>query len=124
MQNGLEHLINYRMWETWEPIVNELRMIDRKRDIAGSVDTILQHKKTGMLCLADYKTQEKYSKKNHSLQIGGYVSLFYQNYPNLSLFSCRIIYITPNGIKTQKEYNPNECMYDYEQARKLYFKSN
>ena len=70
----------------------------------------------------DYKTQEKYSKKNHSLQIGGYVSLFYQNYPNLSLFSCRIIYITPDGIKTQ-EYNPNECMYDYEQDRKLYFKN-
>ena len=59
----VKHLINYRMWETWKPVINELRMIDRKRDIAGSVDTILQHKKTGMLCLADYKTQEKYSKK-------------------------------------------------------------
>ena len=120
-KDWVKHLINYRMWETWKPLVNELRMIDRKRDIAGSVDTILQHKNTGMLCLADYKTQEKYSKKNHSLQIGGYVSLFCQNYPNLSLFSCRIIYITPDGIKTQ-EYNPNECMYDYEAARSKYFK--
>ena len=116
----VEHLINYRMWETWKPLVNELRMIDRKRDIAGSCDVVLQHKETGMLCLADYKTQEKYSKKNHSLQMGGYVSLLYQNYPSITLFSCRVIYITPDGIKTQ-EYNPNECMYDYEQARKLYF---
>ena len=119
----VEHLINYRMWETWKPLVNELRMIDRKRDIAGSCDVVLQHKETGMLCLADYKTQEKYSKKNHSLQMGGYVSLLYQNYPSITLFSCRVIYITPDGIKTQ-EYNPNECMYDYEQARKLYFKKS
>jgi hypothetical protein len=111
------------MWETWKPLVNELRMIDRKRDIAGSCDVVLQHKETGMLCLADYKTQEKYQKKNHRLQMGGYVSLLYQNFPSITLFSCRIIYITPDGIKTQ-EYNPKECMFDYEAARKLYFKNN
>ena len=35
-------------------------------------------------------------------------------------FTCRIIYITPDGIKTQ-EYSPAECMYDYEEARGLYF---
>ena len=119
----VEHLINYRMWETWKPVVNELRMIDRKRDIAGSCDVILQHKVTGMLCLADYKTQNSYQKKNYSLQMGGYVSLLYQNFPNINLFSCRIIYITPDGIKTQ-EYSPEECMFDYEAARKLYFKNN
>ena len=46
----VEHLIDYRMWKTWKPLVNELRMIDRKRDIAGSCDVVLQHKETGMLC--------------------------------------------------------------------------
>ena len=117
----IEHLINYRMWDTWDCVANELRMVDRKRDIAGSLDAVLQHKDTGMLCLADFKTQVKYRKKNHRLQIGGYVSLLYQNYPSINLFSCRVIYITPDGIKTQ-EYNPAECMYDYEEARNLYFK--
>ena len=116
----VKHLINYRMWNTWECVVNELRMIDRKRDIAGSCDVILQHKDTGVLCLADFKTQAVYKKKNHSLQMGGYVSLLNQNYPDITLFTCRIIYITPDGIKTQ-EYNPAECMYDYEEARGLYF---
>ena len=116
----IEHLINYRMWETWECVVNELRMVDRKRDIAGSCDVILQHKDTGMLCLADFKTQEVFKKKNHRLQMGGYVSLLYQNYPTVDLWSCRVIYITPDGIKTQ-DYNPQECMYDYEEARTLYF---
>ena len=95
-------------------------MVDRKRDIAGSCDVILQHKDTGMLCLADFKTQEIYKKKNHSLQMGGYVSLLYQNYPTVDLWSCRVIYITPDGIKTQ-DYNPQECMYDYEEARSIYF---
>ena len=33
--------------------------------------------------------------------MGGYVSLLYQNYPGVDLWSCRVIYITPNGIKTQ-----------------------
>ena len=116
----VEHLFNYRMWNTWECVVNELRMIDRKRDIAGSCDVILQHKDTGVLCLADFKTQEVYKKKNHRLQMGGYVSLLNQNYPQIQLWSCRVIYITPNGIKTQ-DYNPLECMYDYEEARGLYF---
>ena len=116
----VEHLINYRMWNTWEPVVNELRMIDRKRDIAGSCDVILQHKNTGALCLADYKTQAVFKKKNLSLQMGGFVSLLNQNYPDITLFTCRIIYITPDGIKTQ-EYSPAECMYDYEEARGLYF---
>jgi ATP-dependent exoDNAse (exonuclease V) beta subunit len=116
----VEHLINYRMWNTWECVANELRMVDRKRDIAGSCDVILQHKDTGVLCLADFKTQEVYKKKNHRLQMGGYVSLLNQNYPQIQLWSCRVIYITPNGIKTQ-DYNPLECMYDYEEARGLYF---
>ena len=108
------------MWETWDCVANELRMVDRKRDIAGSCDVILQHKDTGVLCLADFKTQEVYKKKNHRLQMGGYVSLLNQNYPQIELWSCRVIYITPDGIKTQ-DYNPQECMYDYEEARSLYF---
>ena len=116
----VEHLINYHMWDTWECVANELRMIDRKRDIAGSCDVILQHKKTGSLCLADFKTQVKYRKKNHRLQIGGYVSLLNQNYPSITLSTCRVIYITPDGIKTQ-EYNPAECMFDYEAIRSIYF---
>ena len=33
------------------------------------------------------------------------------------------IYITPDGIKTQ-EYNPSECMFDYEQTRSLYFEKS
>ena len=36
-----------------------VKIVDRKRDIAGSCDVILQHKDTGMLCLADFKTQEE-----------------------------------------------------------------
>jgi len=119
----IEHLINYRMWNTWECVANELRMVDRKRDIAGSLDAVLQHKETGALCLADFKTQVKYRKKNHRLQIGGYVSLLNQNYPSITLSTCRVIYITLDGIKTQ-EYNPAECMFDYEAARNLYFKKS
>ena len=115
----VENLINYRMWDTWECVANELRMVDRKRDIAGSLDAVLQHKETGALCLADFKTQVKYKKKNHRLQIGGYVSLLNQNYSSITLSTCRVIYITPDGIKTQ-EYNPAECMFDYEQARSFY----
>ena len=85
----VEHLINYRMWDTWDCVANELRMVDRKRDIAGSLDAVLQHKETGVLCLADFKTQFKYKKKNHRLQIGGYVSLLNQNYPSITLFTCK-----------------------------------
>ena len=72
------------MWDTWDCVANELRMVDRKRDIAGSLDAVLQHKDTGVLCLADFKTQVKYRKKNHRLQIGGYVSLLNQNYPSIN----------------------------------------
>ena len=117
----IEHFISYQMWDTWDCVANELRMVDRKRDIAGSLDAVLQHKDTGLLCLADFKTQQKFKKKNHRLQIGGYVSLMKINYPTVNLFTCRVIYITPEGIKTQ-EYSPNECMYDYEAARSIYFK--
>ena len=118
----IDNLINYRMWHTWNIVASELRMIDRVHDIAGTLDVVLQHKDTGLLCLADFKTQDKYKKKNHRLQIGGYVSLLNQNFNDIDLFTCRVIYITPNEIRTE-EYSPKECMYDYEVCRTEYLKS-
>ena len=118
-KNWVEHLINYEMFNTWNPIANELRMIDRKRDIAGTCDVILENK-NGKLVLADFKTMTKYEKKNHKCQIGGYLSLLQINYPTITIDRCRVIYITPEGIRTD-DYMPMECIEDYEAVRSIYF---
>ena len=118
-KNWVKHLINYEMFNTWNPIANELRMIDRKRDIAGTCDVILENK-NGKLVLADFKTMTKYEKKNHKCQIGGYLSLLQINYPTITIDRCRVIYITPEGIRTD-DYMPMECIEDYEAVRSIYF---
>ena len=59
----VEHLINYRMWDTWDCVANELRMVDRKRDIAGSCDVVCSIKKLVCFVLLTIKHKKNTAKR-------------------------------------------------------------
>ena len=119
----VEKLINYPMWGRFRVIATELRMVDRIHDIAGTLDCLLENRKTKEIWLVDLKTRnEKFSKGNYRKQLGGYLSLLYTAYPFIHVDKCRVIYATPKEVVTT-DYDPMECLELYEQARSAYFAS-
>ena len=102
-------------------MASEFPVIDRRYNIAGTLDLLLKNKETGRIALCDYKTKNpEFSKPNHRAQLGGYLSLLWQQYPQLDIDTCRIYWVTPKETTTN-EYGPKDCLSSYEAARSLYF---
>ncbi len=120
-QDWIDSFLAYKNIEKWEAIAIEHRMVDRRYDIAGTCDLVLRHKESGRTALCDYKTKnEKFSKANYRSQLGGYMSLLWQQVPQLEIDTCRIYWVTPKETTTD-EYDPLECLQLYERARSIYF---
>ena len=121
----VEPLINHKIWETWTPIANELRMVDARYGIAGSCDVILQHNKTGKQVLADFKTQSSKDSKPYNIkpQLGGYLSLIDQCYgTQLYIEDCFGIWSRPGDVEITV-YKASDCKLAYEAARTLYLRN-
>jgi len=102
-------------------MASEFPVIDRRYNIAGTLDLLLKNKETGRIALCDYKTKnEKFSKPNHRPQLGGYLSLLWQQYPQLDIDTCRIYWVSPKETSTN-DYSPTDCLTSYEAARSVYF---
>ena len=125
-QDWIDTFINYKNLKDWEPMAVEYALIDRRYNIAGTLDLLLKNKETGRIALCDYKTQKdpgekgKIRKVNHRPQLGGYLSLLWQRYPQIPVHTCRIYYVTSKQVVSD-EYDPTDCMTSYEAARSLYF---
>tara|TARA_R100000458_G_scaffold56241_1_gene60945 strand:- start:729 stop:1247 length:519 start_codon:yes stop_codon:yes gene_type:complete len=120
-QPWIDSFLSQKNLNTWGAIASELRLVDRFYDIAGSIDLILKNYKTGRVALCDYKTKkENFSKSNHRVQMGGYLSLLHSNYPAFHVDTVRIFWVT-NKRTTSSEYDVLECVRQYEQARNDFF---
>ena len=120
-QDWIDSFLSYPNLKNWEPMAVEFPVIDRRFNIAGTLDLLLKHKENGRIALCDYKTKnEKFSKANHRPQLGGYLSLLWQQYPQLDIDSCRIYWVSPKETTTN-EYSPIDCLESYEAARSFYF---
>jgi len=126
-QEWIDSFIRYPNLSAWEPLAVELRMIDRRYNVAGTLDLVLRHKENGRLVLCDYKTKnepaegKKLNKPNHRAQLGGYLSLLWQRFPELDITSCRIYWVTPSQTFSN-DYSAVDCLTSYESARQTYFK--
>jgi ATP-dependent exoDNAse (exonuclease V) beta subunit len=120
-QDWVDSFLNYRNLSKWRAVCSEFRMIDRSHDIAGTLDLILKHVDTGRVVLCDYKTKNPgFSKSNHRVQMGGYLSLLQHTNPAFHVDSVRIYWVT-NEETTTTEYDVLDCLKQYEQARSSFF---
>ena len=119
-QPWLDSFLNYPNLKGWDCVASEYRLCDRRYDIAGTLDLLLQY--GDVLALCDIKTKNPGFNKNHmevKTQLGGYVSLLYRNWPSLDIKTCRVYWVT-NEACTSDEYSTIDCLDLYERARQLY----
>ena len=112
------NFINAKFWDEFEVVVSEFMLIDRKHDIAGTLDLILRNKKTGALVLADIKTGHANKAK---IQLGGYLYMLKIAYPLLNIDYCQIIFAYKDEC-TRKRYEAIDCLSEYEAEKTMYFK--
>ena len=118
----LKSFLEYPNFDGIECIVSEFLMVDRRYDIAGTLDFLLKNRNTNELYLCDIKTKNPgyvKQKAKTMTQLGGYLSLLYCNKPEVEIKQCRIYYVT-NKETRQEIYDPISCLELFEVARKKY----
>ena len=119
----VNHLVNFWLWEEWEAIGVEYRMIDRHRNIAGTADMILRNREDHRrIAVADLKTcKTKINRRDISAQLGGYINLLNLSHFELDVTDAFGIWACPT--KTDVEaYDPIDCVTTYEGIRDGFLK--
>ena len=117
-KNYVENFINADFWNTWDVVVSEFMLIDRIWAIAGTLDLILQNKKTGELVLADIKTGK--TAPNVKMQLGGYTFMIQETYKDIKIDFCQVIFVHENEL-IRKRYETFDCWSEYSACRSLYY---
>lgn len=114
----VQHFINADFWKNWDVVVSEFMLIDRRWAIAGTLDLILENKTTGQHVLADIKTGR--NPLNVKMQLGGYAFMLRENYNDLKIDFCQVIFAHEDGC-TRKRYETNDCWTEYNACKSLYY---
>nr|BAR30895.1 DNA replication factor Dna2-like nuclease [uncultured Mediterranean phage uvMED] len=103
-------LTTYDFWDDWEAIATEYKLLDLKNGIAGTADAIVRNKKDhNKIALVDLKTKkDKISFGHHEMQLGGYLNLIRETFPQLKINDAYIIYVGKSLVDRQ-HYNKSEC---------------
>ena len=67
-------LLEYPLWETFEPIALEYSVCDLRRGIGGSLDVLGWDHLLDVMVLLDLKTLGRSSRTSTHAQLGGYLS--------------------------------------------------
>ena len=116
-------LTAHPIWNTWEPVAVEGRLVDPRHSIAGSFDAVLRHKDNGNLVIADLKTQSSEHSKPRDIspQLGGYLNLIDINYPEVAGRINRGIAIWARpGSTAITTFEAADCIDNYLAARSLF----
>ena len=114
----VKNFIKADLWNTWDVVVSEFMLIDRIWAIAGTLDLILQNKKTGELVLADIKTGK--TAPNVKMQLGGYTFMLQETYKDIKIDFCQVIFVHENEL-IRKRYETFDCWSEYSACRSLYY---
>lgn len=118
----IEPLVSHRMWDRWEPAAVEMRLVDPRHSIAGSLDCILRNKDDGRHVLADLKTLGSSHAKTRDIspQLGGYLNLADQCAPHFpDITRCIGIWARPGAVELTT-YETQDCITNYLAARSLF----
>ena len=114
----VKNFIKADLWNTWDVVVSEFMLIDRIWAIAGTLDLVLQNKKTGELVLADIKTGK--TAPNVKMQLGGYTFMLQETYKDIKIDFCQVIFVHENEL-IRKRYETFDCWSEYSACRSLYY---
>ena len=117
----VDPLVKHSMWQTWEAIAVEHRLVDDRYSIAGSFDALLRHKEDGRLVLADLKTQASHHSKPRDIssQLGGYLNLLDQCHPGLEIDRGIGVWSRP-GSASITTFKGQQCIESYLAARDVF----
>ena len=133
-EDWVSKLIEYHYWSKVTPIAVELELCDRQHWIAGKLDALVVHKQSKKIVLVDLKTRKakkddktgkvtfsKESSRKLQKQFGGYMDLLYQNYKDLYIDECMVMYSHQYGVDTDTFKDVEEYRGEYQAARQIYF---
>jgi hypothetical protein len=112
----IKPLIEYPLWESFEPIATEYRLCDPRRSIGGSLDLLGWCHVTDSMMLIDLKTQSR-SGRPYSTdpQMGGYLSCLIDRL-GLVVDGCATLWCKPGETHLGGDQPPTQCLAAWEDS--------
>ena len=115
----IEPLRNCWLWKDCKVLASELRLVDPKRNMGGSVDFIIKTGKTGAVTIGDLKTVSSIEAMNRrkpaDAQLGCYVRMFNISYPHIFIEKAVTVVAAPGQTKVIPS-NVDSCSHAWEKA--------
>ena len=109
-------LLEYPLWESFEPIALEYRVCDLRRNIGGSLDVLGYDHATETMCLLDLKTLGDNSKPySTDAQLGGYLSMLIDHH-KLVVDECLTMWASRGEAHLGGRQTPEQCLLAWEEA--------
>ncbi len=116
----IDPLLAYPLWDRYQPLAVEHRLVDKDGYYAGSFDCLLRGEgkdgKTKTI-LCDLKTLSRANSPTRSVatQLGAYLYLMTQWHPDILVDSCMGIFSKPGAVELVV-HDPQECLDSWMQA--------
>jgi len=109
-------LLEYPLWEYFEPVALEYRVCDLRRNIGGSLDVLGYDHRANSMVLLDLKTLGK-GRKPYSTdaQLGGYLSMLIDHH-KLVVDECLTVWASPDEAHLGDLQPPDRCLMAWEDA--------
>jgi hypothetical protein len=109
-------LLEYPLWETFEPIALEYSVCDLRRNIGGSLDVLGWDHLLDVMVLLDLKTLGRSSRtySTHA-QLGGYLSMLIDHH-KLVVDECLTMWASKGEAHLGDRQSPTECLEKWEDA--------
>ena len=109
-------LLEYPMWENFEPIALEYRVCDLRRNIGGSLDVLGYDHMIDRMVLLDLKTLGKSTKPySTDAQLGGYLSMLIDHH-KLVVDECLTMWSGAGEAHLGECQPPTRCLEAWEDA--------
>ena len=107
------------LWKNCTVLASELRLVDPKRNMGGSVDFLIKTGKTGAVCIGDLKTVSSIDAMNRrkpaDAQLGAYTRMFNLNYPHIYIERAVTVVAAPGQTRVITS-NVDSCSHAWEEA--------
>ena len=116
----IKPLLDYPLWESFEPVAAEYRLCDLRRSIGGSLDLLGWCHVTDSMMLIDLKTQSR-SGRPYSTdpQMGGYLGMLIDRL-GLVVDGCATLWCKPGETHLGGDQSPERCLAAWEDAYDLW----
>ena len=122
-QDWIDPLRDCWLWSNCTVLGSELRLVDEKRNMGGSVDFIIKTGKTGAVTIGDLKTvaskKAADQRKPADAQLGSYIRMFNQHYGHIFIEKAVTVVAAPGYCRVVTS-DVNACSVAWEDAWSKY----